>query len=77
MPHATDEAIRLIPAPSRWSYRLQRLMLTPLFRTVLRVGLPFGLTVCFRHGISGWNEQRQEKIMLAVADIPSSNRNPA
>ena len=29
------------PAPSRWSYRFQRLMLTPLYRTCLRVGLPF------------------------------------
>jgi cell division protein FtsQ len=28
------------PAPSLWSYRVQRLWLTPLFRTVLRVGLP-------------------------------------
>ncbi|MDX1780582.1 MAG: cell division protein FtsQ/DivIB [Thalassovita sp.] len=28
------------PAPSRWSYRLQRLMLTPLFRTLIRTGLP-------------------------------------
>lgn len=28
------------PAPSRWSYRFQRLWLTPLFRTVLRVGVP-------------------------------------
>ncbi|MEQ8256181.1 MAG: cell division protein FtsQ, partial [Roseovarius confluentis] len=29
------------PAPSRWSYRYQRLMLTPLFRKLLRVGVPF------------------------------------
>lgn len=28
------------PAPSRWRYRLSRLMLTPLFRAFLRVGLP-------------------------------------
>jgi len=28
------------PAPSRWSYRVQRLWLTPLFRAVLRIGLP-------------------------------------
>ncbi len=32
------------PAPSRWSYRLQRLMLTPLFRFSLRLGVPFALT---------------------------------
>ena len=29
------------PAPSRWAYRLERLMLTPLFRLFLRVILPF------------------------------------
>jgi cell division protein FtsQ len=28
------------PAPSRWSYRLQRLWLTPMFRVLFRVGLP-------------------------------------
>ncbi|WP_435310901.1 cell division protein FtsQ/DivIB [Primorskyibacter sedentarius] len=28
------------PAPSRLHYRMQRLMLTPLFRVLLRVGLP-------------------------------------
>lgn len=28
------------PAPSRWSYRLQRLWLTPLFRGFVRVSLP-------------------------------------
>ena len=28
------------PAPSRWSYRIQRLWLTPVFRAVLRVGVP-------------------------------------
>lgn len=35
------------PAPSRWSYRAQRLWLTPLFRAVLRVGLPAFLVVFF------------------------------
>lgn len=28
------------PAPSRWRYRLERLWLTPLFRSLVRVGLP-------------------------------------
>lgn len=31
------------PAPSRLSYRLERLWLTPLFRTLLRVGLPVAI----------------------------------
>lgn len=37
-------ASRRDPAPSRWSWRLQRLMLTPLFRIGLRVGVPFAVT---------------------------------
>lgn len=37
-------AARNDPAPSRWAYRYQRLMLTPVFRKMLRVGLPFCLT---------------------------------
>lgn len=32
------------PAPSLWAYRFQRLMLTPLFRFGLRVGVPFVLS---------------------------------
>ncbi len=31
------------PAPSRWAYRKQRLMLTPAFRFFLRAGLPFSV----------------------------------
>lgn len=31
------------PAPSRWAYRLQRMMLTPLLRSLVRVGVPMGL----------------------------------
>lgn len=34
-------ASRSDPAPSRWSWRLQRLMLTPAFLFCLRVGIPF------------------------------------
>ncbi|MDW4497460.1 cell division protein FtsQ/DivIB [Sulfitobacter sp. D35] len=33
------------PAPSRWSWRMQRLMLTPAFRFSLRFGLPLALVV--------------------------------
>jgi cell division protein FtsQ len=38
------------PAPSRLKYRMERLMLTPLFRLVLRLGLPCLLTF----GIASW-----------------------
>lgn len=32
------------PAPSRWAWRMQRLMLTPAFRLMLRAGLPMAIT---------------------------------
>ncbi|MEQ9259145.1 MAG: cell division protein FtsQ/DivIB [Roseovarius sp.] len=56
------------PAPSRLKYRLQRLMLTPLFRLTLRVGLPF----CLFFAITAiWlgDEDRQQAIQTAVADL--------
>ena len=34
-------AAKCDPAPSRWAYRFERLMLTPLFRLFLRIVLPF------------------------------------
>lgn len=34
------QSMRRDPAPSRWSYRMQRLWLTPVVRTSLRVGVP-------------------------------------
>ncbi len=36
---------RTDPAPSRWSYRMQRIMLRPLYRRLIKVGLPLALTV--------------------------------
>ncbi|KRS14627.1 cell division protein FtsQ [Roseovarius atlanticus] len=56
------------PAPSRWSYRYQRLMLTPLFRKLLRVGVPFCLTFGLATAYFS-DPARQEAIVLAVADI--------
>jgi cell division protein FtsQ len=35
-----DARVRRDPAPTRWSYRYQRLMLTPLYRALVRTGLP-------------------------------------
>ncbi|WP_353471645.1 cell division protein FtsQ/DivIB [Salipiger sp. H15] len=40
-PAGRAQAYRSDPAPSRLKYRLERLMLTPLFRFSLRFGLPF------------------------------------
>lgn len=36
------------PAPTRWQYRMQRLWLTPLFRAMIRTGIPsFGFVILF------------------------------
>lgn len=56
------------PAPSRLSYRMQRMMLTPLVRAMLRVGLPFTLAL---GGASIYlsDEARVDEIRLAITDI--------
>lgn len=56
------------PAPSRWSYRLQRVLLTPMYRRMLRFGIPF----CLSFGVGAWylsDPAVQQRIGLAVADI--------
>ncbi len=56
------------PAPSRWAYRFERLMLTPLFRKLLRVGVPFCLS--FAAGtIYLSDEARRDALVLKVAEI--------
>ncbi|MEM7732213.1 MAG: cell division protein FtsQ/DivIB [Pseudomonadota bacterium] len=59
---------RCDPSPSRWSYRYQRLMLTPYFRMLLRVGVPFAFTFGLATSYFG-NEERQEQIALAITDF--------
>jgi len=66
-----NRAPKADPAPSRWSWRLQRLMLTPGFRFGLRVGVPFVLTLVV--GIAFFsNPQRQQSIRDSVADARAS-----
>lgn len=56
------------PAPSRWSYRMQRMMLTPGFRLFLRAGLPFLLTFTVA---TAWlsDQGRRDQLNLAIADM--------
>ena len=56
------------PAPSRWSYRFQRLMLTPAFRKLLRVGLPFAVSLLIGTAYLA-DDARRDGITLAIADI--------
>ncbi len=55
-------------APSRWAYRFERLMLTPLFRLFLRVVVPF---VVVAGAATVWlsDADRRESLNLAVNDL--------
>ena len=58
------------PAPSRLKYRMERLMLTPLFRLVLRFGVPCLLTF----GAASWwlsVDDNRMKIIDTYADLRS------
>ena len=59
------------PAPSRWAWRLQRLMLTPLFLLFLRAGLPMAITF----GLATWwlsDENNRRMIADTVAEAKAS-----
>ncbi|WP_435138137.1 cell division protein FtsQ/DivIB [Pseudopelagicola sp. nBUS_19] len=60
--------LRSDPAPSRWSYRLQRLMLTPFFRLCLRVLLPFSIVA---GAMIVWlsDQDRRDALLLVYNDI--------
>lgn len=47
------------PAPSRASYRMQRLWLTPFFRSLLRIGMPLALVALGAGWIFGQQEYRE------------------
>ncbi|SLN39919.1 cell division protein FtsQ/DivIB [Roseisalinus antarcticus] len=54
------------PAPSRWRYRYQRLMLTPGFRKLLRIGAPLALIA----GIAGaWFGQEANRMAVQATWI--------
>jgi cell division protein FtsQ len=42
-PAVTSSGLRRDPAPSVWSYRYQRLMLTPFYRRLIRIGGPLAV----------------------------------
>ena len=59
------------PAPSRLSYRLNRLWLTPLFRKLLRTGLPVFVLVFATMWYLG-DTDRRDALGLAIADMRAS-----
>lgn len=59
------------PAPSRWAYRMQRLMLTPLFRFTLRVGIPFALTASLT-AVYLSDDARRAQLEMVYQDMRAS-----
>lgn len=59
------------PAPSRLSYRYERLMLTPLFRFGMRVVLPFVATALIT---TVWfsDQDRRDNVNMVIDDIRTS-----
>ncbi len=58
------------PAPSRLSYRMQRWMLTPGVRMMLRIGIPIAVVFAVTTGFLA-SEQRREALNQFVAEIRS------
>src|SRR5690554_6090392 len=56
------------PAPSRLAYRMHRLWLTPLFRALLRTGLP-AFALVFTVGLLLADEARRAALVQSLADI--------
>lgn len=62
---------RADPAPSRWAWRVQRLMLTPGVRLGLRVGLPFAVMAA----VGTWllsNPDNRAAVDEMIADVRAS-----
>ena len=68
------DAPRRDPAPSKISYRLQRLWLTPSVRAALRVGLP-AFVVAFGVGLYLADEARRESISSIYTDLREKVKN--
>lgn len=60
--------VRRDPAPSKWAYRAQRLMLTPYVRMFLRTGLPM---LVLLGGVAIWlsDDGRRQAIVTTLTDL--------
>ena len=60
--------IRHDPSPSLWAYRMQRIMLTPYLRALLRVGLP-SFVILFAAGLYIADEERRAGVVQVFTDL--------
>lgn len=89
-PQEAAPGLRRDPAPSVWAYRYQRLMLTPAYRRLLRVGLPLGAATLAsllwvssdanRARLGAWVEaakdavQERPEFMVAAIEVTGADR---
>jgi cell division protein FtsQ len=66
--------VRRDPAPTRWQYRWQRWMLRPLFRRIVRVGLPVALCST-AVGLWAFSPANRAAISATVADLRAGIEN--
>lgn len=55
------------PAPSRWSYRMQRILLTPTYRFAVRAGVPFLLSAGLTYGYFA-SDARRDAVVGQLAE---------
>lgn len=67
-------AIRRDPAPTRMAYRMQRLWLTPLFRVLVRVGIP-GFVIALVGLLWLGNEDRRAALLARVDEMREAIEN--
>ncbi|MCX7300547.1 MAG: cell division protein FtsQ/DivIB [Rhodobacterales bacterium] len=63
--------VRRDPAPTRWHYRYQRMMLTPTYRILVRVGLPI-LTVALIGSLWYNNDANRTMVTSQIASLRAS-----
>lgn len=66
-----DDTMRADPAPSRLNYRMQRWLLTPGVRLLLRAGIPFALVFGAATGYLA-DEGRRDAVNMAFVDMRHS-----
>ena len=65
---ARNTATRRDPSPSRWAYRMQRLWLTPVFRVLVRFGLPV-LVIGAVSGLVFYDDGRRAALAQSFAGL--------
>ena len=73
-PLRLNKNLKSDPAPSVWTYRINRLMLTPLFRVTVRLVLPVA-ALCLATWVYFSDAGRREAVVIAQNEIVETIKN--